>query len=46
MLAKKKATKNKLFSRKRMEEALNSTFLVAPQGMTREQKRAFMSGKA
>ena len=33
------------FDRQRIEAALNTTFRTAPQGMTREQKRAFMSGK-
>ena len=46
MLAENKQSQNKVFSRKRMEKALNSTFRTAPKNMSREQKRAFMSGKA
>ena len=41
-----KTTQTKLpFDKLRMEEALKSTFRIAPQGMTREEKRAFMSGR-
>lgn len=36
---------NKIFDRERMDVALATQVRTAPQGMNREEKRAFMSGK-
>ena len=34
-----------VFNKARMEDALKSTFKLAPAGMTREEKRVFISGE-
>ncbi|HAV1547379.1 hypothetical protein ACRTD6_02380 [Vibrio parahaemolyticus] len=42
---KKQAQKKQVFDRKRLQKALASGKDVAPQGMSREEKRLFLSGK-
>lgn len=41
---KKKENQKKFFDSERIEKALNTNFKTAPKGMTKEQKRKFMSG--
>ena len=38
-------TKNTIFNRQRMEEALAGSHTTVPNGMTREEKRELMSGR-